>query len=197
MKLCFILILLSPLFSSAQEKRSYEINGKSIEFTISENQYFIKFQETDRQWIESKGKDFSFIMENYATIKFTDSSHNNFITYKANIQQEYQDKLLDIEPVLIYKDGTKAVCKGELIIKMKPTSFPTGLFSGYSYTYQKDQFHDFRTDTRSGKLYFAGFYRPEHKARTHYYRIINKNEKTKKLVWHQKRYMRFIPTTIC
>lgn len=125
--------------SNAQEKLSYEVNGMSIGFVVSKNLYLIKFQETDRQWIKNKGRNFSPIMENYATIEFA-GGNQNFAANKTLIQQEYQGKLLDIEPVLIYQDGTKQVCIGKLIVKVKnPIDFDE-MFSEYSFTKQEDEF---------------------------------------------------------
>lgn len=72
-------ILLIPfltlsLFLHAQEKLNYELNGKNIEFTISQEEIYVEFIPTQKIAIkEYAEQEFTEISQNSAIIKMTDT----------------------------------------------------------------------------------------------------------------------------
>lgn len=127
------IIVLFALSSFAQETLKYKDNENSlIEFKISTNEYFVKVNNIQKQSLQ-KDKSISEITEiseNLVIIQ-DNSTSGNYKSRKSKISQKLNRNISDIEPVLIYKDGIRQVCNGEIIIKLRNEKMIDKLFSDY------------------------------------------------------------------
>lgn len=186
MKQFYILILLLPLFSVAQEKIGYKTKNQFIEFKISNDQYLVKISENDRQILKNKGLNIlSPVLENYVIIKSSGNLEKEFSARKMILQQKFQNKFLDIEPILIYKDGTKEVCTGELIIKVNNNKIISKLFNKYSIDRQENEFVENQF-----------LIKIENITTRELFQLVNDLQKNKEVVFAEPNFIRFIkPTT--
>jgi len=141
------IIVLFAQSSFAQETLKYKDNENSIiEFKISTNEYFVKVNNIQKQSLQ-KNKSISEtteISENLVIIRDNYTS-GNYKSRKSKISQKLNRNISDIEPVLIYKDGIRQVCNGEIIIKLRNEKMIDKLFSDYeikvtSNDLEKNQF---------------------------------------------------------
>lgn len=128
-----IIITLFAFSSFSQETIKYTDNENStIEFKISTKEYFVKITNTRKK----------SLLKNKSITKTTKISENTFIiesdvvlgnykSRKTKLSQKLDSNILNIEPVLIYKDGVKQICNGEVIIKSTNRKMFAKLFSGY------------------------------------------------------------------
>ncbi len=113
--------------------------NEKIEFQISNHYYSIKFKKEDKEKIKSKVKVFILITEDVALIK-DELSSLDFSINKSIIKNKLINQLISVEPVLIYKDGIKEICNGELIIKFKNKGNIDKYFKNYTFQAQEDNF---------------------------------------------------------
>lgn len=120
-KLILILTFLSFNFSiKAQEKINYTDKSKKIEFEISKDEFYTEFSPNDTQLLENKSEnDFQKLNNNSAIVKFKNLT-GDFTSRKNQMKTQISIQFERIEPVLIYRDGTKQIAKGEANIKLKP-----------------------------------------------------------------------------
>ena len=103
----------------SQETVKYKDSKNSlIEFKVSANEYFIKIDNPKKQ---SFLKDKSItkttkVSENSYIIK-SEFALGNYKNRKTKLFQKFNNNISKVEPVLIYKDGVRQVCNGEIIIK--------------------------------------------------------------------------------
>ena len=89
--------------------------------------------------IQLKSENITKLSDNYAIVKINSlSNKNNFKKQKNELVDKFQFQ--KIEPVLIYKDGTKQVCNEEIIIKLNNKVILKKLLKGYNYTLKQNEF---------------------------------------------------------
>lgn len=115
----FPIIMLFTFSTFSQETVKYKDSKNSlIEFKVSANEYFIKIDNPKKQ---SFLKDKSItkttkVSENSYIIK-SEFALGNYKNRKTKLFQKFNNNISKVEPVLIYKDGVRQVCNGEIIIK--------------------------------------------------------------------------------
>ena len=140
-KIYLILILVLPISIFAQEKLSYTSNNQNIEFKISTTEFYVKYNLLNNKSLKNqlKTKSITELKNNYAVVKIENlTSKKSFSKHKKEILDIYQFK--KIEPVLIYKDGTKQVCNEEIIIKINDKVVLETLLKDYVYTSKQNEF---------------------------------------------------------
>ncbi|MEH6659620.1 S8 family serine peptidase [Leeuwenhoekiella marinoflava] len=127
-------------FTQAQEKVFYKINNKNIEFNISQKEMYVEFAENQKSAVQRIS---AIVMEelstNSAILKMPDLQ-GTYQNRKEGLQDRVSTKFQRIEPVLIYKDGTKQIAKGELNIKLKTNTSIEDLLKNRSFTIQSNEF---------------------------------------------------------
>lgn len=124
----------------AQEKLNYQLNGESIEFTISQEEIYVEFAINDKSTIERKTKNnFEELTKNSAILKIAELK-GSFQNKKQGLKNKISTDFQRIEPVLVYNDGTRQIVKGELNIKMKPNSSLNDILKGQDFTYKLNEF---------------------------------------------------------
>lgn len=135
-------LLTLTIILHAQEKMTYELNGKNIEFTISQEEIYVEFSENDKSAIQRNSKEgFEEISNNSAVLKVS-NLRGNFNNRKQDLKKKSLQNFQRVEPVLIYSDGTKQIAKGELSIKLKDNIVLEDLLKGKSFTSQINEFDD-------------------------------------------------------
>lgn len=140
-KIYLIFILVLPISIFAQEKLSYTSNNENIEFKISTNEFYVKYNPLNNKSLKNQLKTESIteLEGNYSIVKIENlKSKESFSKQKKEILDIYQFK--KIEPVLIYKDGTKQVCNEEIIIKINDENILKTLLKDYVYTSKQNEF---------------------------------------------------------
>jgi subtilisin family serine protease len=136
-----MMIILLTFSLNAQHTLKYYNHNETIEFQISKEKYFVKFNEKDLTLIQSQSsKDFIKISNNSALLIDTQSKDLDLTTIKSRLQNQFNNKFSEIEPVLIYKDGVEQVCNGELNIKTNSTVDFNSVFKEYQFTIIKNDF---------------------------------------------------------
>lgn len=138
------LLLIVLLFASslyAQQKLKFNSGHEIIELQVSKEKYFIKFNEKDLNSFQSRsGKDFTKISNRTGLLKTSNLKIKDLSKVKSILQDQFNDKSLSVEPVLIYKDGVEQVCDGELNIKTKNKIDFNLLLKDYVFTVKEDDF---------------------------------------------------------
>lgn len=133
-------ILAFSFFLQAQEKVSYKINGKNIEFKISKNEIYVEYNSSQKSSIQNISKKGFKELSNSSAILKTENSQLNYQTRKQEIQNKFLTKLKKIEPVLIYEDSTRQIINGEMNIKLKNNANINELLNGLSFTTEANEF---------------------------------------------------------
>lgn len=135
-----IAIIISVCTLHAQEKLNYKFNSKNIEFTISKEKMYVEFKPTQKTSIQRTEKDgFKALADNSAILKMADlkgTYQERKISLKSKISTDFQR----IEPVLIYKDGTQQIAKGELNIKLKANASLSNVLKGIDFSFESNEF---------------------------------------------------------
>lgn len=140
-KIILLIILLLTITLNAQQKLRFEVKNEVIEFQVSKEEFFVKFNEEDLSFIQRQNsKDFYKVSNTTALVKLSDLANEDFIKTKAILQKQFNSKLTSIEPVLIYKDGVKQVCNGEMNIQTTDNFEINLLLKGYQFTVEKSNF---------------------------------------------------------
>ncbi len=140
-KTYFFLILVLPISILAQENLSYKSNNQNIGFKVSTTEFYVKFNSLTKKSLklQLKTENITEFSNNYAIVKINNlSNKNNFKKQKSELVNKFQFQ--KIEPVLIYKDGTKQVCNEEIIIKLTNKDVLETLLKDYSYTLKENEF---------------------------------------------------------
>lgn len=142
MKRTILLInfLTLTFFMQAQEKMTFQLNGETIEFDISKEEIYVEYAENQKSAVEriSKGG-FEELSSNSAILKISELK-GTFNKRKQSFRGKTSQNFQRIEPVLIYKDGTKQIAKGELNIKLKADVPVEDLLKGKIFTVQPNEF---------------------------------------------------------
>ena len=114
-------------------------NGNKVVYNISDEYYFIKYNPTNKSKIKTRNiiSEFNEIENNTALIR-TNKYTGKFTERSALILNEFHGVI--IEPVLIYKDNSKAMCNGEVLIKVKDSKIINQLFSNYTFESIQNKF---------------------------------------------------------
>ena len=113
-----LLFAIIPLTSIAQEKISFINQNEKIEFQISNEEFFIKFDsKNEKQIEENKTINYTKISSDYGIIKISEQRDNLFSNKSTIVKKLINLENIKVEPVLIYNDGVKHICNGEIIIK--------------------------------------------------------------------------------
>lgn len=128
------------LIVNAQENRTYQLNDRTIEFTVSQEEIYVEFESSKKASVQKQANErYKEINNNSAILKVTDLS-NSYLDIKRGIQSVFKTNFNRIEPVLIYKDGTKQIAKGELNIKLKAHYSIADVLKGHQYECQSNEF---------------------------------------------------------
>jgi subtilisin family serine protease len=117
-KYAYLLFVIMPLTSIAQEKISFLNQNEKIEFQISNEEFFIKFDsKKDKQIEENKSINYTKISNDFGIVKISEQKDNLFSKKSITVKKLTNLENIEVEPVLIYSDGVKQICNGEIIIK--------------------------------------------------------------------------------
>jgi subtilisin family serine protease len=110
MKIILMLFILFSIGVNSQEKISYNTKEGIITFEISKKLIFIETKEPLSNFSDEKivNKE-----DNFIVVETTDKDYDKKT-------ETLKSKFTTVEPVLIYKNGTKQICFNEMIIKIKP-----------------------------------------------------------------------------
>ncbi len=109
-KIIIILTILFNISVYSQEKISYNTKDGLINFDISKKLIFIETKEPISNFSDEK------IVNEEETFIIIETIDKDYVKKTETLKS----KFTTVEPVLIYKDGTKQVCFNEIIIKIKP-----------------------------------------------------------------------------
>ncbi|BDD13050.1 hypothetical protein FUAX_54820 (plasmid) [Fulvitalea axinellae] len=125
----------------AQEKLGYRHQGKNIEFTVSQEEVYVEFATSQKSTLRANSNskmNFEKLSNNSGVLKISALNGSNV----QSLRSKATTGTNRIEPVLIYKDGTRQIAKGELHIKLKNKGSLSKLLKGISFTYEPDQFDE-------------------------------------------------------
>lgn len=134
-------LLAFTFIMNAQEKIDYQLNNKKVEFTISQEEIYVEFESSQKPELQRQTKNkFEELTLSSAILK-TDinSSYQN---RKQSLTNKISTTFKKIEPVLIYKDGTRQIAKGELNIKLKPNYSLSEVIKNYDFDFQPNEFEE-------------------------------------------------------
>lgn len=115
--LSFIILVFCPYFASAQEVLGYQGKNESVEFAVSQDQYCVAFRKEDKVIVQKKAVNFTSLSE--TSLLFTASNDARpFAERRKLLLIDFGAKVERIEPVLVYKDGTRQICQGQLTLKL-------------------------------------------------------------------------------
>lgn len=181
-KIYFILILILPMTLLGQENLSYKSNNQKIEFKISANEFYVKYNPLNKKTIkkELKIKSITELPNNYAIVKIESRENKKSLSkQKTEIIDKYQ--LKKVEPVLIYKDGVKQICNEEIIIRVNNKINLKEILSDYNYTLAENEFVK-----NQFTLKIKGISTQE------IFKLIEKLEKNKNVIFAEPNFTRFL-----
>ncbi|NHN24852.1 S8 family serine peptidase [Flavobacterium jejuense] len=139
-KILIINFLILTFFMQGQEKMTYKLHDKVIEFIISQEEIYVEFAKNNKSSIQRiSDVGFEELSNNSAILK-TSNLQGTYQNRKQTLQDKSLTKFKRIEPVLIYSDGTRQIAKGELNIKLKSDSSINDLLKGKSFTVKVNEF---------------------------------------------------------
>lgn len=109
-KIVVIFTILFSISGYSQEKISYNTKEGVITFDISKKLIFIETKEPVSNFSDEK------IVNKEETFIVVETADKDYVKKTETLKS----KFTTVEPVLIYKDGTKQICFNEIIIKIKP-----------------------------------------------------------------------------
>lgn len=141
MKQIILLITLLITFSiQAQEKLNFNLNGENIEFTISQEELYVEYEASQKSSIQRIANDeFEGLTNNSAILKMKDLK-GTYQERKQRLKGKVSTDFQRVEPVLIYKDGTRQIAKGELSVKLKANASLNEIFKDLDFTFQPNEF---------------------------------------------------------
>jgi|GEM_PF-733532 len=139
--LLLIPALLTAFICSAQEVLTYCNQNENHSFRISQDEYFVTFDARKKESVARLAAKFTTLSEGTALIK-TGKTTLDFKGRKRAIESEFSNQLEKIEPVLIWEDGTRQVCNGQIIVNVKNKGVLNDLLKAWKFTATPDQFVD-------------------------------------------------------
>ncbi len=124
----------------AQEKMTFQLNGETIEFIISQEEMYVEFADNQKSAVQRFSKDGFEKLSNKSAILKMSELKGDFNKRKQSLRSKTSQNFERIEPVLIYKDGTKQIAKGELNIKLKADASLEDILKGRTFTEQPNEF---------------------------------------------------------
>jgi len=151
------MIILWGMTVKSQEKMSYQLKGQLIEFSISQNEIYIRFDKDQKVVIEKQFRqNFIGLNANSALIAVKNLT-GSFRQKKQILQDNIPIKFKKVEPVLIYEDGIREIATGELNIKVKQNGSLDKILKGVKYSSQQNQFDEklylIKTDLSTSELF--------------------------------------------
>lgn len=139
MKKLILAYLLWPLFCGAQEMISYNIQGQTIEFAVSQTEIYVEHEIEEKARFQDivNGKNIP-VLDN-STIMVMDKSRS-FYTQKQKLISDTQTDFSKVEPVLVYSDGTRQITKGELNIMVREEGNLSDILMGITYKFEVNEF---------------------------------------------------------
>ncbi len=180
-----LIFLTFTLIVNAQEKLDYSINNKNIEFVISSSEIYVEFAPSQKAAIEKiKDAKLNESTEISAILKM-DNLKGNFKKRKEELKSKNSIDFQRIEPVLIFKDGTRQVVNGELNVKLKANNSLNSVLKGREFTFQPSEFEK--------DLYLVHI----NLATSEIFQLINQLQKDKRIEFIEPNFIRMIePNTI-
>lgn len=138
-KLLLSLLIITQSSLWAQEIFRFQTKSEFIEFSVSQEQYFVTFQKENKNSIHNKTLKFIPFSETSALVLITKSAQP-FAKRKTVVMQQFNNQIERIEPVLLYHDSTQQICQGQLILKLKGANTLNGLLDTLKYTAERNEF---------------------------------------------------------
>ncbi|TVZ28762.1 putative secreted protein (Por secretion system target) [Gillisia sp. Hel_I_86] len=139
-QIILLITLLITFFIQAQEKLNFNLNGENIEFTISQEQLYVEYEASQKLAILRIANDeFEGLTNNSAILKMTDLK-GTYQERRQGLKGKISTDFQRVEPVLIYKDGTRQIAKGELSVKLKANASLNEIFKDLDFTFQSNEF---------------------------------------------------------
>ncbi|MCU0420674.1 MAG: S8 family serine peptidase, partial [Cyclobacteriaceae bacterium] len=132
-------LLFVPLLSSAQELFWYQNKDETVEFVVSQDEYFVSFKKEDKTIVQNKAIKFTALSETTAVI-LTEKDTRSFEERKATIAKQFNDQVNGVEPVLVYEDGTRQLSNGLLTLKLRDAVTLDKLLGDWKYEFVTDEF---------------------------------------------------------
>lgn len=137
--LLLIIFLISNLFFT-QEMMNYKNKGNKIEFKISTTEFYAKFSEKNEESLKLSQKDNFQKMSNTSALLPLYEYSGNFSTKKQKIANNKNLPVEKIEPVLIYKDGTRQIVDGQISIKANSNLDVKSLLEKWNFKIERNEF---------------------------------------------------------
>ncbi|NIG54476.1 S8 family serine peptidase [Chitinophaga sp. Cy-1792] len=139
--LLFVAFVLLQIPVLAQEKFSYSTKKGNIEFTISSSEYYVAFSDSNRMKALTTLTPHKTLntAKNTAIISI-DLPDTDVKTRISKLTGKLNNAPKQTEPVLIYKDGTRQICTGEIIVKFVDTAYLQTLRKVYNIAVSRDTF---------------------------------------------------------
>ena len=138
--LLLILFLALTLLAHAQEKLNYQLHNETIAFDISDEEMYVEFAEGQQETLQRISKNGFNALSNNAAILNMPELNGSFNVRKQSLENKASQNLQRVEPVLIYKDGTRQIAKGELNIKLQPNTSIKNVLKGKPFVTQANEF---------------------------------------------------------
>jgi len=137
-KYIYLLFALIPLASIAQEKIAFLNQNEKIEFQISKKEFLIKLNPSlDKQIQNNKSINFTKISNELGIVKITEQNDYLFSNKSKSVKNLINIENIVIEPVLIYSDGIKQICNGEITIKTSGNLYK--MFDNLTFTFTENE----------------------------------------------------------
>lgn len=120
---------------------NYKNKGNKIEFKISQTEFYTTFSKEHEESIKNQQKNnFKKLSPNSAILSFENSSGTgSFATKKQEIRTSKNLPVDKIEPVLLFKDGTKQIVDGQISIKIQPKADIKSIASNWNFIIEKNE----------------------------------------------------------
>lgn len=138
-KLLIALVIIISNIYFAQEMRSYKNKGNKIEFEVSKTEFFATFSEKNENVIRSRQSKLTKLSNSSAILSFTDTS-GDFNAKKKNLLVNKTMPLKKVEPVLIYKDGTRQIIDGQINLKLNVDADIKSIVSNFDFNIEQNEF---------------------------------------------------------
>ena len=103
--------------ANSQEKVKYMHKTGKMEFTISDREFYVEFKDNDAKKVEGISKSFARFNSTSAIVEIEELS-GKYVDRKSQLKKKIP-QVTKIEPILVYRDGTKQIAIGEINLKIK------------------------------------------------------------------------------
>lgn len=134
--LAVLIVFFSTNLLQAQSRIKFVQKNETIQFKVSDDEVYVEYLPNHRG--VSQRNSTNILVEDFAILKKSDVVNNRTSSHMNVIS----DSFARTEPVLIYKDGTKQVARGEINLKLKPEGNISEVLKTIKYTYELNPFKD-------------------------------------------------------